>query len=193
MLDFVPFAGARREMADSDRQAALIGPTLQFPFPQVVTRAVAPPTVGGDQQPGGLRVGGPSQRRPPLADTGHGKDRRVVIGAHRYAPGIPAQIVHPVGNGFAPTQVRKIVDVDGRRLAQRVPFSPGILEVSDQLPFLGVHRNHRLALGLVADDLRIEVRKLGIPIGLGATFPDLPIPLQAYSPAHGAVPPPPCG
>ena len=43
MLDLVPFAGARREMAHRDRQAGLIGPALEFPFPQVVAGALLPP------------------------------------------------------------------------------------------------------------------------------------------------------
>src|ERR1700690_3288499 len=34
MLDFVPFAGPRRQMADHDRQARRISELLEFPFPQ---------------------------------------------------------------------------------------------------------------------------------------------------------------
>jgi hypothetical protein len=42
MLDFVPFARTRRQMADHDRQASLIGKLLEFPFPQAHARAIAP-------------------------------------------------------------------------------------------------------------------------------------------------------
>ncbi len=85
MLDLVPLAGARRKVTHLDRQAALIGPALQFPFPPVVARAVAPPAIGGDQQPGGPRVAGLPHRRPPLADAGHGKHRRIMI-PYRHSP-----------------------------------------------------------------------------------------------------------
>ena len=149
MFDFVPFAGARREVANGDRQAGLVGPTLQFPFPPVVAGAVATPAVGGDQPPSGLWVGGPSQGLPPLANAGHGKDGGVVIRADRHAPHVSVQVVHAVGKGFALTQVRKIIDVDRRRLARRVPFPPGVFEGADQLALFGIHRNHRLSLGLI--------------------------------------------
>ena len=33
MLDFVPFAGSRRQMADRDREVEFIGQFLQFDFP----------------------------------------------------------------------------------------------------------------------------------------------------------------
>src|SRR3712207_8625800 len=51
VLDLVPFAGAGREVADAERQARLVGQPLQLPRPQPQPRAVAPPAVGGDQQP----------------------------------------------------------------------------------------------------------------------------------------------
>src|SRR6266487_4492241 len=42
MLDLVPFARARRQVADRDGQTRLIGQLLQLPLPQAHPRAVAP-------------------------------------------------------------------------------------------------------------------------------------------------------
>ena len=61
MLDFVPFAGAGRQMADHDVEAEFVGQFPQFAFPQPDPRAVAAAAIGGDQQPG--RVEGTSNRR----------------------------------------------------------------------------------------------------------------------------------
>ena len=49
MLDFVPLAGAGRQVADHDVEAELVGQLLQFAFPQPHPRAVAAASVGGDQ------------------------------------------------------------------------------------------------------------------------------------------------
>src|SRR5947209_13416695 len=37
MLDLVPLAGPRREVADRERQTAGVGPLLQLPLPQPIT------------------------------------------------------------------------------------------------------------------------------------------------------------
>jgi hypothetical protein len=57
MFDFVPLAGAGREMADMNGNPQLIRQSLQRDLPQTATAAVAPAPVGGDQQfPGGSSV-----------------------------------------------------------------------------------------------------------------------------------------
>ena len=50
MLDLVPFAGARREMADGDGQTRFVGQLLQFQLPEPQPRAVAAAAVGRDEQ-----------------------------------------------------------------------------------------------------------------------------------------------
>jgi len=54
MFDFVPFAGARRQVMDRDAQAGLIGQGLEFPLPQAQAAAVGAARVGGDQETPGL-------------------------------------------------------------------------------------------------------------------------------------------
>ena len=56
VFDLVPFAGARRKMADGDAQCGFIGELLQFQFPQPHTGATASAAVSGNRQAGGLRV-----------------------------------------------------------------------------------------------------------------------------------------
>src|SRR6516162_2079875 len=53
VLDFVPLAGAGRQVADRDVETELVGQLLQFVFPQADPRAVAAAAVGGDQQSSG--------------------------------------------------------------------------------------------------------------------------------------------
>ncbi len=50
MFDLVPFAGARRKLADGDGNAEGIGQCLQFYFPQSDTVSVAAPAIGGNQE-----------------------------------------------------------------------------------------------------------------------------------------------
>ena len=55
MLNFVPLAGAGRQVADHDVDAEFVGQFLKFAFPQPHPRAVAAAAIGGDQQ--SARVG----------------------------------------------------------------------------------------------------------------------------------------
>src|SRR5665213_3013299 len=50
MFDFVPFAGAGRQMADGDGDAQGICQRLQFDFPQPDAMSVAAPAISRDQQ-----------------------------------------------------------------------------------------------------------------------------------------------
>src|SRR5437016_137100 len=60
VLDFVPLAGAGRQVVDHDIEVEFVGQLLQFPFPQPHPRAVAAAPIGGDQQSGRLGI-----TRPP--------------------------------------------------------------------------------------------------------------------------------
>ncbi len=56
VLDFVPLAGAGREVADLDLQAGLVGELLQLDLPEFGAVAVTAAAVGGDGQAPRLRV-----------------------------------------------------------------------------------------------------------------------------------------
>ena len=54
VLDLVPLAGARREVADGDGKSRGVGQALEFPLPQADLGPVAAAAVGGDQQRAGF-------------------------------------------------------------------------------------------------------------------------------------------
>ena len=99
MLNFVPLAGARWEMADHDGEVQFVGQSLEFPFPQTQAGAIASTRVCRNQQPSGLGVGFPPFRFPPRPDGGHGKGRRVVVGANIDEPSVSRQFVNAVRVG----------------------------------------------------------------------------------------------
>ena len=51
MLDLVPLAGARRQVAHGDREPTLVGEAGELDLPQPGAVAVGSAAVGGDQQP----------------------------------------------------------------------------------------------------------------------------------------------
>ncbi len=66
MLHLVPFARARREMADRQCQPRLVGQAPQLPFPQPQAPAVAATAIGGNQQPPRAQI-----KVAATADRGH--------------------------------------------------------------------------------------------------------------------------
>ncbi len=102
MLDFIPFAGARRIMADLDNPAGGIGEPLQFQLPQPCAMAITPPTVRRDEHPRRGGIARAPQVGPPLLNGVHGKLGRILRDADR-DPGVGVrEVIHPVGNGFGP-------------------------------------------------------------------------------------------
>ena len=100
MLDLVPLARPRWEVADGDLQPRLVGQPLQFECPQAHARPIAPTAIRGDQQNPGLRIRGLPHRIPPAAQTLHGEHRRVVIRPHVDPARIPGPLAiqkHPGG------------------------------------------------------------------------------------------------
>ncbi len=108
VLDFVPLAGSRREMAGRNDQARLLGQLLEFPLPEAEAGPVAPPTVGGDEERGGARVMPAAEGAPPPPDRGHGEGGGVVVGADGYPAGVGGEVVDPVRDGLAELLVRKV-------------------------------------------------------------------------------------
>src|SRR5216683_5885860 len=96
VLDFVPLAGAGRQVADHDVEAELVGQLLQFAFPQPHPRAVAAPAIGGDDQSGRLGIARPTDGEPPLADAVDGERGRVMVNADTDPTRIGGEVVDPV-------------------------------------------------------------------------------------------------
>src|SRR6266404_8360067 len=103
VFDFVPLAGAGRQVADRDIEAEFVGQLLEFAFPQPHPRTVAAPApslrwgrLGGDQQSGCLGIARPTDGAPPLADAIDGERGRVMVNADTHPTGIGGEVVDPV-------------------------------------------------------------------------------------------------
>ena len=84
MLNFVPFAGSRRKVADVDAQTGCVGQTLNPNFPQPRPASVAASGVGHNQQLLGVRITFAPHMLPPGQDTVDGKLRCVVVHQGRF-------------------------------------------------------------------------------------------------------------
>ena len=111
MLDLVPLAGARREVADLQRQAQVVGQLLQRHLPQPAAAAVAAAAVGGDQQFAGLGEAPAAHLLPPAADAVGGELGRVVVDPHAHPALVAGQVVDAVGDRLAQLLVREVMDL----------------------------------------------------------------------------------
>ena len=181
VLNLVPLARARGQMADTDAQTARIGETLQFPLPQPRAGAVTAAAVGGDQQLLGLRIHRCPHLEPPGPDRRHREGGRVMVHADAHPADVGVQVIDPIRNGLAQCGVDKIVDADLGRLALGVPLLPSVFEVADQLLLLRVDRDDRLAPVLKVAHTGGDVLKLGVAIRVLGAFARLACSLQAVT------------
>jgi len=70
-----------------------------------------------------------------------------------------------------------VFDLDGLAGGAPLPTSHG--QTPQLFALLGVHADHRLAVGLMVLDLLVEVAELGIPIGVLGALEGLDVGLQA--------------
>ena len=147
MLDLVPFAGARRQLADADGKAELIGQFLQFQLPQPHARAVAAAAIGCNHERFGVGITRFSHVFPPGAD-GIGGKGRVIVNADADPANIVATVIDPVRCRASQPGNDKIMDADLFGSSLPVPFTPGIFatkrlhcaEIANQFLRLCVHR-----------------------------------------------------
>src|ERR1700733_13036595 len=166
MLDLVPLACARWEVADADEQPRLVGEALQLDLPQSCPYAVTASTVRSDEQLGRCRVGRPTHPRPPLPDRGDREGGRVVIGADRNPPLVLREIVDPVRDRLALGEAGEVVRVDAHGVSLRLPLPSGVLEGPDELLLLGVDRDRGQAMALKFPDFARDVVELRVAIGV---------------------------
>ncbi len=126
MLDFIPFTRSRWQVADVDRQPRLIGQLLQFPFPQMDTRAIAASPIRAEQEAFGLRILPLTHMLPPLPDAFHGESCRLMINAHIDPTSVVSQIVDPVGRSSTKALDGKVIHPHLLGFAFGTPFSPRI-------------------------------------------------------------------
>src|SRR3974377_1242640 len=147
-------------------RAASVANAASAGFPTPRPGAFGPAGAGGDQQAPGAGAGGPAGSVPPGADRGDGERAGVVIGAHVDPAGVRGQVVDPVRGGLVQLLVGEVVHAYPLGLPGRRPFRPAVLEVPDILLLLGVHADHRAAVGLERCDLGVDVPELGVAVGV---------------------------
>jgi len=127
MLDLVPFAGSRREVAHLDGQSQAGRQALQCDLPQTAPAAIASSAIGCDQQRVGMRIAFDAHLVPPAADGLHRELRGVVIDAHAHPAFVATHVEHAVRNDLAQLGVREVVNVHSFGLAFALPLAPVVL------------------------------------------------------------------
>src|SRR5512132_3198851 len=181
VLDLVPLARTRGQVAHTDAQATLLSEALQFPLPQPRAGAVAAATVGGNQQLRGLRIHCRTHLEPPGTDRCDREGWRVMVHADTDPADVGVQVVDAIGDGLAQLRVNEVVDADLWRLALGVPLAPGVLEVAHQFFLLRVDRDDWLAPVLKVPHPCSDVLKLGVAIRMLGAFARLASALQAVT------------
>jgi len=100
VLDLVPFARARWEVAYFHYHACRVRKLLQFHSPQSCAGTVAAATIGRDQQSRGLRVSLAAKLVPPSANRSDRKLCGIATNADRHPCFILTNIVNTVGNSL---------------------------------------------------------------------------------------------
>ena len=179
VLDRVPLRGTGRKMTHRDIQARLPRQRGQLRLPRAGAVPVRAARIRGDQQPGGVRIGGPASRVPPAAQGFHRERGGVVVGADVHPAGVRRHIVDPVRQRFVGRVAGEVVAVDAHRFPGARPGPPGVLELPDQLLLLRVHADHRRSGIPVFLHLAGQVPELGVPVGMLHALQGLGVALQA--------------
>src|SRR3954451_23821508 len=179
VLHLVPFARTRRQVVNGDVDAQLVGKTLEFKLPQPHARAIAAAAIGGDGQPGGAGIAQTTNLLPPAADRLNRERRRVAAHANAHPAGIGCEIVDAIRHRPAEFLDQEVMHPDLLRVTLRTPVPTGVLEVSDQLFFLSVDRDHRLARRQCGPHALLEMSELRIAVWVALPLARLAVALQA--------------
>ena len=179
MLDLVPLAGPRREMAHRDVQPGLVGQSLQGHLPQPHPRSVAATTIGSHQQLRGRWVPRTPHLFPPTPQRFHGKLGSVMVGADTHPTHVRGRVVHAIGIGLPQGLVHEVINPHRLGIALRTPFPPAVLEIPNEFLFLRVHRYDWLSAPLEILDPPVNKPELSVPIRMGGAFLGFLIALEA--------------
>jgi hypothetical protein len=164
VLNLVPLAGAWWKVTDCYVDPDLVGQALEFALPQPRARAIAAAAIGGDQQFLGFGVADAADLLPPATDRLHCEGRSVVIHPNADPNVVSRQVIDPVWHRSPQLLDQKVVHPHLFWLSFRSPLAATILEVADQLFFLGVDRDDRLLPSQCGADQLVDIAKLRIPI-----------------------------
>src|SRR6266446_9575626 len=188
VLDFVPLAGAGRQVANHDIDAELVGQLLQFTFPQPHPRAVAAaaPSLrwgrrGGDEQPGCPGIARPTDGPPPLADAIDRERGRIMVNADTHPTRIGGEVVNPVRHRAAELLEQEVMDPDLFRTTLRAILAAVVAEIPYQFLLLGVDRDHRLLFSQRGGHLGVDVAELRISVGVAVALRGLAVALQTVT------------
>src|SRR5208337_4393648 len=170
MLNFVPLASSRREVAYGGPQSRLRSQGLQFNLPQADAVSITSPTIRTNQQVRRVGIYCPAHPKPPASNTSHREARRVMVRTDVDPPHVLANIIHSIRNNFGKFGRGKIVNLHFFGLPFRLPFLAAILKIPHQLFLLGVHRNDRLMASQKSLYPAIDILKLGISIWMTCAF-----------------------
>jgi len=167
-------------VAHADGQAGLGGERGQLGLPGAAPVSVGATTVGGDQQPVGVRVVDAAAGVPPGPHRVHRERGGLVVDAHRHPSGVGAQVVDAVGDRLA-RLADEVVDLDLLRVAGGSVVAAGVLVLADEFLFLAVDADHRHPGGQGGGDGVVDVAELGIAIRVAAALQGLGVGLQAVA------------
>lgn len=179
MLDLVPFAGAGREVAHHDGEPCGVRKSLELDFPLAKPIAIAPSSVGGDQELAGFGVEALALEAPPAMDRGDSEGTRVVIRSDVDETCVSAEIVDPIGIRAWHRGCWEVVTVHLVRIFRLAPLAASIHIVSDQLLLLRVDGHDRQPTRERLGDFLIDVLELRVPIRVVVPLFGLPVTLKA--------------
>ena len=143
VLDIIPLGCSARVMANRNLQVILVGPLLQFSFPESRAMTIAASAVGGDQQLACIGILFSSPSFPPTSDRTHSKLRSVGRRADANMPAFAGYVVYSVGDRSALGIAWKVVDGNLVRLLS--PQSSCVFEIADQFGVFSVYADGRQA------------------------------------------------
>src|ERR1035441_5321662 len=188
VLDFVPFAGARREMTDADRDQQSVGELWELGLPQAGAAGVAPAAISGDRQARRVGVARTAEVRPPRPDRIDRERARVVGDPDRHHALVGLHVEHAEWDRVPEILVLEIVGADLHRPARRLVLPPDSLEIAYQFSLFAVHADHRLArLKRRPSDL-VDIPKLRVAIRMILALTRLLVGVQPIAEALEQLP-----
>src|SRR5580700_935364 len=110
VLDLIPLARARREVADMYSKSCLIGKILELGLPCIGAITIAAPSISSDEQVCRFRVGSLPHGLPPVPDRRDREGWRIVVASDVHGCLIPGHIEHAIRNRFAQCVSGKIMN-----------------------------------------------------------------------------------
>jgi hypothetical protein len=113
VLDLVPFAGSRREVAHRYSNPGLVGQSLQGDVPKTRASTIAATAIRQDEKFFGFRIRRRPHVPPPAMNRFGSELGRVVVGTDADPSAVAGHVIDPVGNRFAQLLVEEVMHPHG--------------------------------------------------------------------------------